>query len=119
MGPFWLYCDQLKSQQLFIIIKLAGHLFKSKDKFLLKFYATLSPVAVKDISDSLPKDVQLYYFGHDPDSNIFQAMNLITESERCSMEGPVTDHTKLANGKFNVSHHDTGIMVFFRLLFNM
>ena len=85
---------------------------------MLKFHATLSSVAVKDISDNLPKDIQLYYFGHDPNANIIQAMNLITELERCSMAVPVTDHKKSPNGKFNVSHDDAGIMFCF-LVINM
>jgi len=60
-------------------------------------YGSNSAVAVKDISDNLPKDIQLYYFGHDPGTNMIQAMNLITELERCSMAVPVTDHKKSPN----------------------
>ncbi|XP_015765840.1 PREDICTED: long-chain fatty acid transport protein 4-like isoform X2 [Acropora digitifera] len=60
-------------------------------------YGSNLAVAVKDISDNLPKDIQLYYFGHDPNANIIQAMNLITELERCSMAVPVTDHKKSPN----------------------
>jgi len=49
--------------------------------------------AVKNIHDQIPENVQLYYFGTDPCSDI-KASSLIKELERSSLKPPAVDHTK-------------------------
>jgi len=58
----------------------------------------LNAGAVKNIHDQIPENVQLYYFGTDPCSDI-KASSLIKELERSSLKPPAVDHTKSIYGK--------------------
>ena len=61
--------------------------------------------AVMDIMihGNISRDIRLYCFGLDPNSNVDQAANLIQGLEGISWKAPVTGHTKSAKGKL-ISH---------------
>lgn len=53
--------------------------------------------AVRDISNQIPEDIQLYYFGNSPCSET-SASNLIKELQRSPLSPSVTEHTKSNSG---------------------